>query len=125
MDWRQKVDDWKKQQEREAEARRVAESLAADAKARAKASEEMEARLKYLARFHCHIRNCSYFSHEPAYIEEHFSSGGGYGIPEFRSTTKTPDWTKPGDLFTCQRCQKWTCKDHIHEGICQECAEKL
>lgn len=35
------------------------------------------------------------------------------------------DWSRPSDLKKCARCSQWTCKEHIHMGICQTCAEKL
>jgi hypothetical protein len=31
----------------------------------------------------------------------------------------------PNGLWTCAKCRKWTCVEHIHKEICKECAEKM
>ena len=34
------------------------------------------------------------------------------------------DWNSPGDLRTCNKCDRWTCFEHLHNGVCKTCAEK-
>lgn len=35
------------------------------------------------------------------------------------------DYSKPGNLFLCKICNRWTCEEHLYKNICKECAEKV
>jgi len=124
MDWKQKIDAWKERVKREAANRekslRESETLVAT-----KAYQEhIGARYRHLATFRCHI--CGASSRKPAQKTEVAGAGClGYGVTEESKEYVVDDWSKPGDLYQCEKCQKWTCKEHIYNGICQKCAEKL
>lgn len=80
-------------------------------------ARETEARLNFLANFHCHITGCLEVSHEPAVhiIED----------PENGESFEYTDWHDPGDLHRCLFCGKLTCEYHMHDGTCQECMKKF
>jgi len=106
-DWKKKIDKFKKQEEI-----RLAEEKEKSKIAREKA--ELEAHLKQIEHFHCHI--CNVRAQKP---------GTQSGLDDEGSTRFWDDWSLPGDLWKCELCFRWTCAEHFSNGICQECAEKL
>ena len=118
FDWKKKVDDWKEQQKHDYEARLIT----AEAAAARKAQAEIDDSYQHLAQFHCHICKVSARKPAQAYIGGHRS--GKVGIPDYPGVLVN-DWSRPGDLYQCEKCQKWVCENHIRKGICQTCAEKL
>lgn len=96
-----------------AKSDRIIESeLDEDTKANVK-----EARLNFLANFHCHIKGCQEVSHKPAVIT--------IDDPESGEVFKYTDWNDPGDLHRCWCCRQLTCEYHMHDGTCQECMKKF
>ena len=116
-DWKKKVGEWNT---REAELKRVTfdkeqKLLMEQTKAAQKA--EREKLLTYLgASFQCHI--CHTPSKQPLIIEgKYVDQGMGCGYMEGDTT----HWNQPGDLWQCNECNEWTCKDDLHNHICKNC----
>ena len=60
-------------------------------------------------RFKCHIKGCTKRSGGPTHLD-HNSPNSNYN---------TVQWDSPRDLEQCRRCHRWTCREHIHSGICK------
>ncbi|MCX6704609.1 MAG: hypothetical protein NTZ07_04175 [Candidatus Woesebacteria bacterium] len=134
FDWKKKVDDWKEQQRieaehqrEEAEIRRLAAIEAEKNAAAKRIQDEKEAKLLKLAQtFYCHFHGCNVRAQKPSIHTESWGGDSpGYGVPASGGSSTVEDWSLPGDLQLCEKCKQWTCEDHIHNGICQDCAEKL
>jgi hypothetical protein len=108
------MDDWRKKIDKFREKERLLQEEAKKKAETAKKNNEQESRREQLHGFRCHI------CHTPARIP-----GTKYGHDEYGASMPSNDWSIPGDLYRCERCVKWTCKKHLHKGICPECAEKL
>ena len=85
-----------------------------------KAKEEAKIRLaKFQAKFRCCVcglRSAGPFSH---------SSNDGLGWQDRSGVDTTyTNWDIPSDLTKCNKCNEWTCSEHLESGICQTCAEK-
>jgi len=126
-DWKNKIDELEEHKRKENEQSKKEEELA-----RKKGSEELDERnkrerLEKLAElgknFRCHV--CGKISQKPRQKYESSYVNLGYGASEFGEGSYFDDWTKPDDLFQCSICHEWTCEEHLHKGVCQECAEKL
>lgn len=117
FDWKKKIDDQEEAQ-RQARERAEAEAKARQLAAKERAEEdERQSNMRKLAQFQCSICNT------PALRPETITGGGGIANDEGRWTDD--NFNRPGDLWQCKNCNKWTCADHIHKGICQACAEKI
>lgn len=114
-DWKASI-DWKLERRRKMQEE---ENKKAALYQHEKAIREYQTKLKeHKAKFCCHILNCTNTSagpdemHSPAYI-----SGDNWDPP-----VDYIHWDTPTKLFKCSICFKWTCSEHIHKGICMECA---
>jgi hypothetical protein len=121
-DWRQKIDNMEEQQRQNQLRQQAAQKALNEERAR----KEGEARVRNLGeKFRCQI--CG----KPAQIPSQHGTGTFHSIPhdpgsgEDNVEDTIADWSKPGDLWKCTSCNKWTCYAHIYKGICQKCAEKL
>jgi hypothetical protein len=112
-DWKSKIDRWQNAEEN----RRKQRQLIAEEKKRRK--EEIQL-AKHKKKFKCNI--CRIPSLGPVAVSD--NSGGEYGIPAYE-IFRYYKWDKPTGLARCHRCRKWTCEEHIYEGICMKCAAKL
>ncbi len=122
VDWKGRIDEYKVKKEQEEEERE-------DAKKRAlKEKEELETQrlLQELGKkFKCHI--CKIPSKKP--YRSPGRNGEKFSDGEIGFWPDTPEgsdqWDKPGDLFKCSNCDKWSCEEHIYKRICMKCAERL
>ena len=134
-DWKNRIEESRNEEFRKAreenerrkaneEARKENGRLREETKWRAERAKRLA---KLQARYRCHI--CRKPSSEPGKRQE--STGRLVEHHEFYSGPReyekitVDDWSIPGDLMKCNNCKKWTCTDHIHWGICKECAERL
>lgn len=92
-DWRAKVEA-KEAKRREKEADRYARDQ----------SRRFD---EHYSRYRCHISGCHKGSSGPYY----YTDQGG--TPRF-------DLNRPTGVESCRRCDKWTCPEHIHMGICKD-----
>ena len=124
FNWKKKIDDQEETEKRDRERREAeqkARQLAEQKEYQEKQRREMkEKQYEFGQKFHCHIVGCNFTStgptewettHGPSWDDDH--------------TSHHIDWNLPNDLWQCKNCNKWTCADHIHKGICQTCAEKI
>jgi hypothetical protein len=82
---------------------------------------QLELKLEELGeKFKCHV--CGTSASIPASSSYKTGNDDGYNTYDYVSYD---NWSAPGDLRGCSICSNWTCLNHIHEGICKECAEKL
>ena len=116
FNWKKKIDDQEETEKRDRERRE------AEQKARQLATQEANESQKlrnFQAKFVCHI--CKTPATEPRQYNigtrEPFTDDSGFSMQT--------DWNTPADLWKCTKCNKWTCAEHIHKGICQTCAEKM
>jgi hypothetical protein len=113
MGWQRNIDNLFARNEAEARARERQEEdrrrAAADAVRRDK--ERLE---RHQEEFYCHV--CG----KP-------SSGSATGyIAVYDEQDETYEkWDTPKDLERCSMCDEYTCRDHLHRGICKDCAQKL
>lgn len=125
FNWMKKIDD---QDLKETQALRSYQDLSKNQE-QARTDEVRMTNLKQLGqRFQCQISNHGMPSQRPASKGTgvfHDVSAGADG--DFTRTEEdfVEDWSKPGDLQRCKKCQKWACDEHIYKGICQTCAEKM
>ena len=81
-------------------------SFDAEERERRRRLEEYGAKLaQHKRRFRCHV--CGKESTGP---KEYFDGPGG------RFSGR--NWNEPKNLVRCRRCSKWTCHDHIIDGVC-------
>lgn len=109
QDWKRSIDERLARQEAERKQQKAdEEKRKSDAKHRAYERQLAD----HIRRFKCQI--CGTPSEGPRTwwdTEDH---------PELHY-----EWNKPLNIFCCSRCNKWTCGDHIHQGICRNCASKI
>lgn len=133
-------DDWKKEQDRKVEQKRLEEQrkwqAEQEARRKAQALEEERNRqrqqaeydrsLKELQRkFRCDI--CGVLPTEPGTIYESYTYRNPNDYDDDDSLTdykEVKTWSVPGGLTKCTICEKWFCSQHIHNGICERDAKK-
>lgn len=120
FDWKEKVDKFFLDQE---EKRRRAKERAEEEERKRKEQEEARRLERLSRRFKCHIRGCGYRATRPT--EGYFTGGEDKWTGSYYGHYVPTNWNRPGDLYLCDKCKKWTCGSHIHRGICQECAKEL
>lgn len=111
--WKQQAEDreaQRRQREREEEIRRNAPRLAREQAERA-AKREREER-EWGEKYKCHILGCNTRSHGP--VRTHTWDTDSYFGEHV--TLNEPDM-----LEKCKKCGKWTCYEHLHQYICQNC----
>ena len=113
-DWKKRIDHWE-----EKERLKKEEQERKEKQRKAKQIDFMFELAKFAhlwnLRFRCHI--CGKTSPEPVSVWD--------DPPEANSTYLGLDWNTPTNLHKCNRCDKWTCDDHLYRGICAKCARKL
>lgn len=118
--------DWKSEFEarlaREAEEKRRTEEqrlreqyLRDEPKRQARANKERE---RWGKRFHCHV--CGKPSSGPGNIHIACAESSHCGHSTHNYDASTPD-----DLSRCKRCNKYTCDDCRHKGVCRTCAARV
>ena len=113
-DWKQKAEDIARQLMDEKRTKAIKEEAKKIELKEKEDERECSRKLKKLQKkFHCHI--CGVSAQYP------LQARCG---PKDDDFPQEPSWDRPGDLWLCHKCNKWTCSLHIHEGICKECAEK-
>jgi hypothetical protein len=87
-----------------------------------KQEEEEKKRLENLGRkFKCHC--CGRPAREPA--QKTYISESRNFEEVYRHEYSIDDWSRPGDLWQCLRCNHWFCKEHYHAGYCLNCWKKI
>lgn len=113
------MEDWKKRIDEEPERQRRKEEE--EAKRRVPEEERLSFRIKlwfYKLRFKCNVCGRAW---GPKY-----NTGGSLSVLGYsHSANYIPLWDIPENLSRCKKCKKWTCGDHIYQGICKKCAGKL
>lgn len=131
-DWKRRIEEKRNEElrkAREEDSRRRANDEAQKEAASRREEQKLKAEYarriaKLQSRFKCHI--CGKPASKPGTQE--VSTGRIRQYHEFYSgareyeTETVDDWNTPGDLTKCDKCKKWTCADHIHWGICKNCA---
>lgn len=107
--WKQKIDAQLEAEERAHVSEREVEALKENA-------EYAKNLAEHQAKFKCHIRGCTVASAGP--VHENLST-------RLETFPETVEWMSPTGLKECKKCHKWTCREHLHQGICMECAEKM
>lgn len=123
-DWRQKITDAENSEKSDLKKK---EDLIKELDKK-RVDNTREENIKRLGqRFQCQILNHGKPSHKPAergtgsFYERDIT--GTSGTQKCEVTVE--DWSMPGDLRKCKKCQRWACDEHIFKDVCQECAEKL
>lgn len=126
FNWKKKIDDQEETEKRDRERREAEEKARQVANKERAVDDEKQSRMRKLAQFRCHI--CKNLPQDPApqtiITRSGFQSEGAWGIESLGEST-VYNWEKPTDRWQCTKCNKWTCAEHIHKGICQTCAEKM
>ncbi len=91
------VSEKKKREEEEESARQTA---------------QVETNREGLKKFKCHI--CDKPASKPKMVP----------VIQYGNNHMAPDWTQPGDLYTCIKCGGLTCDDCQYDGVCKTCWEK-
>jgi hypothetical protein len=118
-DWRAKIDEQlernlaKIQQEEQRRSRKQEEEKQ---RAAAKAAAEWNNKLRdHQSKFRCHI--CRRSSSGPHEMNVSRTYPGN--AQEGSYYEHVVDWKSPMDLYRCDRCNKWTCSDDLHRGVCR------
>ena len=72
-------------------------------------------------RFKCHV--CNVPASEPFKVIDTPATFSAMNQVQIRAAETHNDWSKPGNLYKCSMCKKWTCYDCMQSGICRYCAE--
>jgi hypothetical protein len=78
----------------------------------------------FQGRFKCHVCDKPSTSPGQKVIGHHFEISYGYEERDRKVEDYDYDWNKPENLWHCSVCNKWTCDDCMHRGICRKCYEK-
>jgi hypothetical protein len=121
--WKRKEEEQKKRWHEEWKSERKREEV-----------ERLRKLEQHKKNFQCHIKlggdRCRNTSEGPGtkkstrYVE---GRGGMQGTSRVsvREEYNETDWNKPTGMYLCSKCNRWTCPQHIHQGICRNCAERL
>ena len=128
-DWKEQVDAFLAMQERERQrkleeqARKKEEEWQKRVREQErKQEEEKKKKIENLGRrFKCHY--CGRPAREPA--QKTFISESRNFEEVYRHEYLVDDWSRPGDLWQCSRCNRWFCEEHYHAGYCLNCWKKV
>jgi len=115
--WKGRIDHWL---EKEREKREKVAARETEKQKRRREKEEAEKLTEHQRRFHCCV--CGKPSPGP------FMGLTGVPISDWPGWVDEPGphWRIPtGGLKKCSQCGQWACEEHIHKGICQNCAKRL
>lgn len=122
FNWKKKIDDMK---ESEKQAKELTDKYEKDRLRKTQEQRWKKNFERFQKRFFCNF--CKQPSQNVRLVKRMISPGASNdGLGGYEPTyEEVPDFNTPDDLWECKVCHNWTCKDHIHKGICQTCAEKM
>jgi hypothetical protein len=118
--WKEQVDIYSRAAEQQ---RLTTERIEAEKRHNAELKDYKDRLEIFKQKFKCHINGCTVIATKPV-------SGMATDYPTRDNESFKPyhypyiNWDEPSDLYLCTRCNQWTCKKHIHSGICIECWSK-
>jgi hypothetical protein len=122
-DWKSEYERKIREQAAEKERRENQRSEEKFQREQEKIQKQYDDRLaKHKRSFQCHV--CGTVSEKPDTTYTVSRTRSDPHDPERELYDESPDWSKPGDLEKCSHCQKWTCSDCLHLGVCRFCAQK-
>lgn len=115
-DWRDRAAALSKKIDEDGRIRKEKEALRKAEQERVARQNELDTKLRILqSQFRCYV--CGKLPTGPV---PGYSMPGDYGSSDWVSE----NWDLPNNLSRCKAGNHWACIDHIHNNVCQKCAEK-